>query len=553
MHKVLTTIICYYKKIANLQATMDCLWVAGSLETEIRPCRKGGRYARESGCKAISAAPHRLSVRSFFFCNLRDAMLLTIQFPFVDLRGFSEATGRLAKPGWPIPTPDDEFVRFSGAVRVRKRGGICGWLGENEVCEANRLIRLSYCPKIKDDHSGRQFTTRIAFRRLYFDGLAVGKFELGIATKTRRKVVLTKQTVKEIVDNFLNLPTRVRESGGNYREVLLGHSAQSVASLYYHATTKHTDKQIITPSDLAVRPGRPLLFLDCQSNEDVPVPYWSRNVKISDRDFDLYNCVVPFHGKNIQLWLLDNYSYDYSDTDAARRLRIYLLRLHAEHESLRLVLRGIMSKAIDVQPRSPMSDNLQYYINEATRRIGILDSQSSKQFEDEICKIARESMNIISPGKKDALVNVLKSIDFRPNILRKVEDYINKWGDLTINIEEVTMGDRYEAGQVGALGPNAHAHDMTFNQIWNQTKGNIDLQALSNELTILREELQKTAKNAEEFAEIGAIANAEIEAKKGDGPQVLSALAKAGKWALSVAEKIGIGVATAAIKTACGL
>lgn len=477
-------------------------------------------------------------------------MLLTIQFPFVDLRGFAEASGRLAKPGWPIPSPDDEFVRFSGAVRVRKLGGLCGWLGENEVCEANRLIRLSYCPKIKDDYSGKQFSTRIAFRRLYFDGLAVGKFELGITAKTRRKVVLTKQTVKDIVDNFLNLPIRIRESGGNYREGLLGHSAQSVASLYCHATTKHTDKQTTTSSDLVVCPGRPLLFLDCQSNEYIPVPYWSRNVKIINNfDFDLYNCVVPFQGKNIPLWLINNYT----DTDASRRLRIYLLRLNAEHESLRLVLRGIMSKDINVRPRSPISNKLQYYINEATRRIGVLDSHSSKQSEDEICKIARESMDVISPGKIDALVNVLKSIDFRPNVLRKVEDYINKWGGSTINFMEVTMGDRYEAVQVGAQGPNAHAHDMTFNQIWNQTKGDIDLQALSNELTTLRGELQKSAKSAEEFAEIGVIASAEIEAQKGNGPQVLSALAKAGKWALSVAEKIGIGVAAAAIKTACGL
>ena len=115
------------------------------------------------------------------------------------------------------------------------------------------------------------------------------------------------------------------------------------------------------------------------------------------------------------------------------------------------------------------------------------------------------------------------------------------------------MGDKYKADQAVALGPKAHVHDMVFNQRWNQTKDNIDLQALSNELKMLREELQKSAKNAEEFAEIGVIAAAEIESKKGDIHQILLALAKTGKWALSVAEKIGIGVATAAIKTACKL
>ena len=120
-------------------------------------------------------------------------------------------------------------------------------------------------------------------------------------------------------------------------------------------------------------------------------------------------------------------------------------------------------------------------------------------------------------------------------------------------IQEVTMGDRYEAGQVGAQGPHAHAHDMTFNQIWNQAKDKIDLPSLAKELNILRDEMQKTAKGAEDFAEIGTIANAELEAQKGDGAQALSALAKAGQWTLKVAEKIGVGVATAAIKTACGI
>lgn len=116
-----------------------------------------------------------------------------------------------------------------------------------------------------------------------------------------------------------------------------------------------------------------------------------------------------------------------------------------------------------------------------------------------------------------------------------------------------SMRDRYETGQVGAQGPHAYAHDMTFNQIWHKIKDNIDLVTLAKELNILRNERKKSAKNAEDYVEIGAIASAEIEAEKGDGPKALSTLSKVGKRTLSIAEKIGIGVATAAIKAACGL
>ena len=370
-------------------------------------------------------------------------MLLVIQFPFTDLRGFLDGTGRLDRPAWPIPSPDVEFVRFCGAVRYRKLGGLCGWVGENEMCEAHRSLQLSCCPKVNDARSGKVFSTRIAFRRLYFDGLAVGKFELGISTRTRKNVALSKHAVKDLVNSFLNMPVRLRECESDFRECLLGHSAQYVARLYYYATTKSKDEQITSSNAWMICPGIPLLFLECQSYENVPAPYWSRKVEINDYDLDLYNCLVPFYGKYFRLWLLHNYSYSISGLEAARRLRIYLLRLHAEHESLRLVLSNIISENIAIQSRTKLSDNLQCYLNMAIRRIGILDSKFSNQFEDEICEIARESMHTIIPGQRDELIDVLERINMRKNIFKKVKDYIKK---ITIigNVGEVVMGDVFK-------------------------------------------------------------------------------------------------------------
>ena len=65
--------------------------------------------------------------------------------------------------------------------------------------------------------------------------------------------------------------------------------------------------------------------------------------------------------------------------------------------------------------------------------------------------------------------------------------------------------------------------------------------------------LKAGATEAGHFVEMGAIAAAEIEARKGNGERVLEALSRAGKWSLDVAGKIGVGVATAALKSALGL
>lgn len=119
-------------------------------------------------------------------------------------------------------------------------------------------------------------------------------------------------------------------------------------------------------------------------------------------------------------------------------------------------------------------------------------------------------------------------------------------------IGEVTMGDSYSAGQAGAMGPNAHAENMTFNQIWNQSSGKINLPDLAKELGILRAEMLKEAKEPQDYSDIGNLSTAETAAQQGDGPKALQHLAKAGKWALDVATKIGVAVAAAAIKESMG-
>jgi len=119
---------------------------------------------------------------------------------------------------------------------------------------------------------------------------------------------------------------------------------------------------------------------------------------------------------------------------------------------------------------------------------------------------------------------------------------------------EVIMGDQYNIpGQAGAVGPQAHAHDITFTQTWNQLKESVDLDKLAEELRQLRVAMEESASEPGHRMATGAIAAAEESARQKDGPKVIEYLKSGGKWALGVAEKIGVGVATVAIKGALGL
>jgi hypothetical protein len=117
----------------------------------------------------------------------------------------------------------------------------------------------------------------------------------------------------------------------------------------------------------------------------------------------------------------------------------------------------------------------------------------------------------------------------------------------------VIMGDVYSAGQVAAQGPNSQASSNVFQQVWSQNQEKIDVNALHNELSKLRNTLKESANSPEEIVELSAIAEAEIAAKNGEGPKIFEYLSKAGKWSLNVAEQIGVEIAAAVIRQSLGI
>jgi len=124
----------------------------------------------------------------------------------------------------------------------------------------------------------------------------------------------------------------------------------------------------------------------------------------------------------------------------------------------------------------------------------------------------------------------------------------------TLGKQEVIMRDKYEIhGQAGAVGPDAHVHDVDFVQVWNQISPSIEIRKLAQELTRLREAMRARATAPADDVAIGAVASAEIEAQEGNGKGVLEHLSRAGKWALDLAREIGVQVAADALKQALGL
>lgn len=112
--------------------------------------------------------------------------------------------------------------------------------------------------------------------------------------------------------------------------------------------------------------------------------------------------------------------------------------------------------------------------------------------------------------------------------------------------------DKYEAEQAIVVGPNARVKAKSVSFFKFQGTSELDAAKLAQELATLRAAVRQydghdvTDDDKDETA--GALLEAQRAAEKGDEAEARSALARTGKWVLKVAESIGVGVATAALR-----
>jgi hypothetical protein len=150
---------------------------------------------------------------------------------------------------------------------------------------------------------------------------------------------------------------------------------------------------------------------------------------------------------------------------------------------------------------------------------------------------------------RDALFAMLMS----PGVAARRAEGTQSAINFTPVINNTMARDSYTTGQAGAVGPNAMAQHMSFQQLWQQNSAQIDLSRLAADLATLRAAMRSEATEPEHDQALGAIASAETAAKEGNGAKALEYLKGGGKWAMDVATKIGVAVAAGAIRTSLGM
>ncbi len=105
----------------------------------------------------------------------------------------------------------------------------------------------------------------------------------------------------------------------------------------------------------------------------------------------------------------------------------------------------------------------------------------------------------------------------------------------------------------GTMGDGSQADNLTYNEIGHRIEQSVDMSQLARELSELRQAMSAEATNSAHFIAIGEVAKAEEAASAKDSSKVVESLKGAGKWALDTATKIGVSVASEAIKQSMGV
>lgn len=370
-------------------------------------------------------------------------MFCSFHIPLADVRPFLvEPTGRYPLPNWAFARPSRDFLRATGQVRLRPRGGLDEWPGEEHYCDLTSAIRfesgLEYLPI---DGARSNIRIQCVFRRLYSYGV-VSRAVIGFRISGRYLLrnLLTADDLAVLVRSILALRMSVPKASHAYDERSLGGLGSSLTIHLLRVSTRPDVSDRVMPH--WIESGEPQVQVEFDGSEVVELPRFSRvleETQDSEGRVGQWR-ISPGRGPigvwgarwkvghwrsnsgsgPIGTWLLKRDPDP--DCDLIRRLRIHLSRLHSEREVLKVVLRQLADHKISLVPRTDSSNALQEFL---TGSIQLLERATRYGFaQSPLLDIASRCTELFSPGATTSLRAQLSKA--RRDTLRVVSEYVER-------------------------------------------------------------------------------------------------------------------------------
>lgn len=226
------------------------------------------------------------------------------------------------------------------------------------------------------------------------------------------------KTLQALLKFLFNLQVNVPELG-RLNPTKLSGAGEYIARHYLHSTTS-TEINLTKTREWWVKDLEPLLFIQQSLYDSIEAPYRVRHVPYTERyGIRLFHAWVRLDKNRYGLWGMT--CSESEATDMMRKLRVFLLRIHAEQMCLRYILQLLATEKLRVEPKSDESQLLQMYLNDATRKIGRLHQGAAKSFGSDLSAFVWQIADFVNPGQRDSLLRSLEIQKIRHQIVRKIE------------------------------------------------------------------------------------------------------------------------------------
>jgi hypothetical protein len=341
-------------------------------------------------------------------------MHVILQIPIFDFRAATSfAQAKLTNPSWPLPLLNRKpFMRQFGTVRPRINGGVEDWIGEEYFCEANHALKYVALQNQRFKTGNRSLLLRNIYKRLFSDGKFLNKIELGLRNADFYPDTTAESPIelKLLFKHYLQLPVRV-----GTKQMPLLKAGPALADLFFKATSRHSEAKNELAAAL-VRDGEPCLFAIVKNDEHYAIPREAKLIDTytldnSDATIQLYGYTIYLDGYYIKSWIIRIPRQGFLPRTPAnailRKLRINLMRIHAEKEIIKGLLNAVQQKHLDIDTPAVNIPLLAEYLQETGKKLfkekhAGIDRQNMLDF-------ALRSEQVVMPG--DTLAQLVAKIN----------------------------------------------------------------------------------------------------------------------------------------------
>ena len=298
------------------------------------------------------------------------------------------------------------FIRHFGSVNQRKAGGTSKWSAEEFFCNAHLSIRYHDLHKQGFQLNENEKSTIInCYRRLYSDGNFMNKIELGFVDniESELKKSANKQPISltSILKHYTNLPVKVDD-----KETKLFKAGTPLAENYCDSSTLF--KKIQKDLRKYVVDGEVCMTVIYSSSELIQLP--TQFVRINEYSVDnefikLYGYKLYNEGYYFKVWILEISGTEDSLSESMkgrlRNLRINLTRIHAEKETIRILLSGIKNGKVVFAEGSKKLALIDTYLKIMAEKLFKKTRYNLEQAD--MLDFALQSEDVVSPGSFSSL------------------------------------------------------------------------------------------------------------------------------------------------------